>query len=83
MQGFFGHTSYYPRFIEDFGKIAQPLTAFSGKEGLSRNVQQWTFQQLKQCLASFSVSSTKFYKSRRFWQGVESERILRVSKQEL
>jgi len=50
IRGFLGLVGYYRRFIYDYGKMAQPLTTLTKKEGFFWGEdQERAFALLKQC----------------------------------
>lgn len=56
VRGFLGLTGYYHQFIKDYGKLAQPLTMLTKKEGFFWGQNQVkAFECLKQCLSSFPI----------------------------
>ncbi|WVZ70959.1 hypothetical protein U9M48_019588 [Paspalum notatum var. saurae] len=57
VRGFLGLAGYYRRFIENFSKIAKPMTSLLEKDAEFRwtNVQQAAFDELKKRLTTASV----------------------------
>ncbi|WVZ76431.1 LOW QUALITY PROTEIN: hypothetical protein U9M48_024407 [Paspalum notatum var. saurae] len=57
VRGFFGLASYYRRFIENFSRIAKPMTSLLEKDAEFRwtNAQQAAFDELKERLTTAPV----------------------------